>query len=128
MVITKNTNLTPRSRKRLPLGFNLFEQPYPISCNKVVTISDAQQFLPKCVLTKDGRSVERYFFTIRGQDRVEDDPDGRYLPDVAAALSYAECTIRELRKKSGFNDPTLMMVVQDLAGQTVLSLPFFPGS
>jgi hypothetical protein len=80
------------------------------------------------VLTKDGRSVERYFFTNRGQDRAEDDPDGRYLPDVAAALSYAECTILELRKKSGFNDPTLMMVVQDQAGQTVLSLPFFPGS
>jgi hypothetical protein len=30
-------------------------------------------------------SVQRYFFTIRGRDRVEDDPDG-YLPDVAAAL------------------------------------------
>jgi hypothetical protein len=34
------------------------------------------------------------------------------------------CTIRELRKKSGFDDP-LMMVVQDDAGQTVLSLSFF---
>jgi hypothetical protein len=32
-----------------------------------------------------GRSVQRYFFTIHGQDRVEDDPDGTYVPDVAAA-------------------------------------------
>ena len=71
--------------------------------------------------------MQRYFFTIRGRDRVEDDPDGAYLPDVAAALSYAEYTIRELRKKSGYN-PALMMVVQDHARQTVLSLPFFPGS
>jgi Domain of unknown function (DUF6894) len=75
-----------------------------------------------------GPSVQRYFFTIHGRDLVEDDPAGVYLPDVAAALSHAEHTIRELRKKSGFDDPALMMVVQDQARQTVLSLPFFPGS
>jgi hypothetical protein len=48
------------------------------------------------------------------------------LPDFAAALSNAERKIRELRKESGY-DPTLMMIVKDEAGQTVLSLPFFPG-
>ena len=47
--------------------------------------------------------MPRYFFTIHGRNRVEDDRDGTYLPDVAAALSYAEYTIRELRKKSGCN-------------------------
>jgi len=71
--------------------------------------------------------MPRYFFTIQGQDRVEGDPDGTYLPDTAAALSYAEYTIRELRRKSGYNDLALMMFVKDQAGQTVLSLPFFPG-
>jgi hypothetical protein len=71
--------------------------------------------------------MPRYFFAIYKQDRVEDDPEGIYLPDVAAALSYAECTIRELRKKSGYNDLALMMSVKDQARQTVLSLPFFPG-
>jgi hypothetical protein len=71
--------------------------------------------------------VPRYFFTIHGRDRVEDDPDGIYLPDAAAALSYAEHTIRELRKKSGYDDLALMMFVTDQSGQTVLSLPFFPG-
>ena len=74
------------------------------------------------------RPVPQFFFTIRGRNWVENDPDGTHLPDVAAALSYAESTIRELRKKSGWNDPTLMMFVQDQARQTVLSLPFFPGS
>jgi Domain of unknown function (DUF6894) len=50
------------------------------------------------------------------------------LPDVAAALSNAERKIREHRKESGYNnDPTLMMIVKDEAGHTVLSLPFFPG-
>jgi hypothetical protein len=43
--------------------------------------------------------MPRYFFTIQGQDRAADDPEGTYLPDAAAALSYAEYTIRELRKK-----------------------------
>ena len=72
--------------------------------------------------------MPRYFFTIHGQDRVADDPEGTYLPDAAAALSYAEYTIRELGKKSGYKDDlSLMMFVKDEAQQTVLSLPFFPG-
>ena len=71
--------------------------------------------------------MPQYFFTIHGRDQVEDDPDGTYLPDVAAALSYAEYTIRELRKKGDYNDLALMMFVTDQSGQTVLSLPFFPG-
>ena len=71
--------------------------------------------------------MPRYFFTIHGREQVEDDPDGTYLPDAEAALSYADYTIRELRKKSGYNDLALMMFVKDQAGQTVLSLPFFPG-
>ena len=57
--------------------------------------------------------------------RVKEDPDGTNLPDVAVALSNAER--RELRKESGYNDPTLMMIVKDEARETVLSLPFFPG-
>jgi hypothetical protein len=74
-----------------------------------------------------GRSMPRYFFTIHGQDRVTDDPEGTYLPDESAALSYADYTIRELRKKSGYDDLSLMMIVKDQPGHTVLSLPFFPG-
>jgi hypothetical protein len=71
--------------------------------------------------------VPRYFFTIRRPDRVRHDPLGTDLPDVAAALSYAERKIRELRKESPYNDPALMMIVKDEARKTVLSLPFFPG-
>ena len=72
--------------------------------------------------------MPRYFFTIHRQDQVEDGPDGTYLPDTEAALSYAEYTIRELRKKNGYKDDlALLMTVKDQAGQTVLSLPFFPG-
>jgi len=80
--------------------------------------------------TRDGLRVPRYFFTIHRHGRAENDPDGTYLPDAEAALSYAEHTIRELRKKSGYtynNDPALMMIVTDQSRRTVLSLPFFPG-
>ena len=72
--------------------------------------------------------MPRYFFTIHGRDGIKDDPAGTYLPDVAAALSYADYTIRKLRKKSGeVDDLSLMMIVKDQAGRTVLSMPFFPG-
>jgi len=72
--------------------------------------------------------MPRYFFTIHRQDRVENDPDGTYLPDAEAALSYADHTIRALCKKSGYKDDlTLMMIVEDQARDAVLFLPFFPG-
>jgi hypothetical protein len=71
--------------------------------------------------------MPRYFFTIHRQDRVENDHAGTYLPDVAAALSYAEYTIRELRKQNGYKDDLALMMMVKEAGQTVLSLPFFPG-
>jgi hypothetical protein len=72
--------------------------------------------------------MPRYFSTIHRQDRVEDDRDGTYLRNAEAALSYADYTIRELRKKSGYKDDlSLAMIVEDQARQTVLSLPFFPG-
>jgi hypothetical protein len=54
-------------------------------------------------------------------------PHAADLPDVEAAFSYAEYSIRELRKKSSYHDPALMMIIKDEARQTVLSLPFFPG-
>ncbi len=71
--------------------------------------------------------MPRYFFTIHRQDQVENDPDGAYLPDAEAALSYAEYTESCESGCAYNNDPALMMIVKDEARQTVLSLPFFPG-
>jgi hypothetical protein len=42
------------------------------------------------------------------------------LSDVAAALSYAERKILELRKESPYNDPALVMIVKDEARKMVL--------
>jgi hypothetical protein len=72
--------------------------------------------------------VPRYFFKIRGSDgELKDDPHGTNLPNVAAALSDAERTIKKLQSESGYDDSGLMMIVEDETHQTVLSLPFVPG-
>jgi hypothetical protein len=85
-------------------------------------IQERRRWKPRSVL---GAAI---FLHIRGRDRIKDDLDGTNLPDVPAALSTAESKIRELRKESGYDyDPTLMVIVKDEAGRTVLSLPFFPG-
>jgi hypothetical protein len=73
--------------------------------------------------------VPRYFFKIqRSEGEQEDDPHGTNLPDVAAALSYAGRTINELQSESGYDEPNLMMIVEDEFRQTVLALPFAAGS
>jgi len=71
--------------------------------------------------------VSQYFFTIHREHRIEDDPDGTYLPDDTAALSYAEHTIRELRKKSGYDDLSLMMFVTDQSGTKGFVFAVWPG-
>jgi hypothetical protein len=73
--------------------------------------------------------VPRYFFNIQVSDgELEDDPRGASLPDVAAALSYAEQAIRELKVEIGYDDPRKpMVIVVDDAHQVVLALPFAPG-
>jgi len=48
---------------------------------------------------------------------------------VTPATDISKASLaRELRKKIVYEDDlSLMMIVKDQAGQTVLSLPFFPG-
>jgi hypothetical protein len=71
--------------------------------------------------------VPRYFFTIQGPNNlIEEDHRGTVLPDTAAARSFAERTIKELRNESGFDDPLPMMIVRDDNNRTILSLPFLP--
>jgi hypothetical protein len=72
--------------------------------------------------------MPRYFFTIHRQDRVEDDRDGTYLPDAEAALSYADYTIRELRKKKRLQGRSVSG--DDRRGSSPADgfiLAFFPG-
>jgi hypothetical protein len=71
--------------------------------------------------------MPQYFFIIRTSDlETEDDPHGTNLPNLGAALSYAERTIRELQKGGEYRPPGPMMIVTDEARQVVLTLPFSP--
>ncbi|HEY2104107.1 MAG TPA: hypothetical protein VGH08_12745 [Chthoniobacterales bacterium] len=56
----------------------------------------------------------------------EDNPLGIDLPNVTAALSYAEDMIGKLHDEGRDGDAELMMIVKDETQQTVLSLPFLP--
>lgn len=56
--------------------------------------------------------MPRYFFTTRWLNEIKEDPHGMYLPNVAAALSYAERRMGELQNESTC-DPGPMMTVKD---------------
>jgi hypothetical protein len=74
-----------------------------------------------------GDRMPQYFFIFRTSDtETQIDPHGRVLPDLRAALSYAERTIGELQKEGRYQYPGPMMIVTDEARQVVLTLPFFP--
>jgi hypothetical protein len=80
-----------------------------------------------CGLTPSDCPVSLYFFTIRDSDRkVKDDPHGTNLPNVAAVLSHAERIISERRYEFGYDNPQLIMIVQDEYRHSVWSLPFLP--
>jgi hypothetical protein len=71
--------------------------------------------------------MPQYLFIIRTSDlETEDDPHGTNLPDLGAALSYAERTIRESQKEGEYRPPGPTMIVMDEARQVVLTLPFSP--
>jgi hypothetical protein len=57
---------------------------------------------------------------------VKEDLHGMNLPNAADALSYAERTIDELRREVGYDNPQLIMIVQDYDQHTIWSLPFLP--
>ena len=72
--------------------------------------------------------MPRYFFTIQASNRdVENDPSGTVLPNNTAALSHAECMIRQLQKERGYGDPGLTLLVKDESQRTILFLPFVAG-
>jgi hypothetical protein len=70
-------------------------------------------------------SLPRYHFIIRWPDHEHADPEGTRFPDVAAARRYAERVIRELKVGGGdYDDPELLMVVTDGAGNEIFVVPF----
>jgi hypothetical protein len=73
-------------------------------------------------------AVARYFFTVRDSEGdILADPEGTLLPDLQAARLHAERIIKRVRRESGYDDPSLIMQVEDEAHRTVLFLRSCPG-
>jgi hypothetical protein len=71
--------------------------------------------------------VPQYFFVVQRSDqKVEGDPHAVSLPNNAAALRYAERAIAELRKETGYCDPTGFVIVRNAKKEAILSVPFLP--
>ena len=69
-------------------------------------------------------NFQRYFFSLRWSDHEDDDANGTLLSDDAAALSYADRLIRELKEGGRYDDPNLMVIVRDGMKKVVRAIPF----
>jgi hypothetical protein len=78
----------------------------------------------------DEEIPSRYFFVVRwpdlDDDDDDDDEDGTLLPNRTAALTYAQCIIRELKDAGGYDDPGSTMIVRNAEGEVIYSIPFSP--
>jgi hypothetical protein len=72
--------------------------------------------------------MPRYYFTIKHREFCNSDDAGTELGNDAAARAYALRVIRELREGGGYDDPQLSMIVTDLSGRGVVTLPFAEGA
>ena len=71
--------------------------------------------------------MPQYFFVVQRSDRKEEaDPQAVRLPNDAAALRYAERTIAELQKETGYCDPAGFVIVRNANNEAILSVPFLP--
>jgi len=73
-----------------------------------------------------GRSGKksRFFFIIRSLDWEDDDLDGTLLLGPIAAVAYAHRVMQELKEAGGYDDPGLVMIVQNHKRETVVTIPF----
>jgi hypothetical protein len=68
--------------------------------------------------------VPRYYFVVQSDDEVDEDSEGIWLPNEAAARRYALSTIAELKRDEGYDSPDLMMIVKDESGADLFSISF----
>jgi hypothetical protein len=68
--------------------------------------------------------LPRYYFVVQFGDYVDDDSEGTWLPNAAAAREYALSTISELKRGEGYDGPDLMMIVKDASGAELFTIPF----
>jgi Domain of unknown function (DUF6894) len=67
--------------------------------------------------------MPRYYFVVEMPDHTYDTSEGEQLPSDAAAKTYGDRVVRELRK-SDFQWDGAILRVKDEGGQTIRSIPF----
>ena len=69
-------------------------------------------------------SMTRYYFHVFNGLIAARDHDGVYCCGEAAALSYAERVIRELKDAGGYDDTSISILIENAAGQEVCNIRF----
>ena len=72
--------------------------------------------------------MPEYIFTIRSGDQLLEAERAVALDSDEAALDYACELVRHLRRRGGYDDPNLVVMVRDEHGGLIFSIPFLAAS
>ena len=68
--------------------------------------------------------MPRFYFVIRWHEMTRDDPHGTELPNNTAALDFALRTVRKLKQGGIYEEPGILLIVRDEAGEQIFAIPF----
>jgi hypothetical protein len=68
--------------------------------------------------------LRRYFFVIEWPDRKHEDLFGTLFSSDRDARDYAARVIRELKEAGEYDDPGLIMVVENAKREPIFTIPF----
>jgi hypothetical protein len=55
---------------------------------------------------------------------TRDDPHGTELPNNTAALDFALRTVRKLKQGGIYEEPGILLIVRNEAGEQIFAIPF----
>jgi hypothetical protein len=67
--------------------------------------------------------MPNYHFTVQWPDRRQDASRWTNLPNNEAAIAYARVIIRDLKRAGRYDHPSLTLLVQNVEGKTISSIP-----
>ena len=68
------------------------------------------------------RDMPRYYFVVEMPDHTYDDSEGEQLPSDAAAKTYGDRVVRELKERD-FESAGAILLVRNEGGQIIQSIP-----
>jgi hypothetical protein len=67
--------------------------------------------------------MPNYYFIVQWPDRRQDASRWTILPSNEAAIAYARLIIRDLKTAGGYDHPSLTLLIQNVEGKTISSIP-----